>query len=127
MGMEPPCCSIPTRLFFNLFWSEFAGGDGESAPAQSGGSNQFKATKMARKKDRAFYICPRWNEIASAPRSAVGQSGSTRGTDKIVAAIRDGQPVARSTLRKALLAARYASGSMFDVDDYMVDRRTQAR
>jgi hypothetical protein len=35
-----------------------------------------------------------------------------------------GRPVARSTLRKALLAARQASGSMFDVDAYIVDQRT---
>jgi hypothetical protein len=44
--------------------------------------------------------------------------------EKILAAIKGGRPVARSTLRKALLAARRASGSMFDVDAYMVDQRT---
>jgi hypothetical protein len=34
-----------------------------------------------------------------------------------------GRPVARSTLRKALLAVRQASGSMFDIDAYIVDQR----
>jgi hypothetical protein len=43
---------------------------------------------------------------------------------KSLAAIKGGRPVARSTLRKALLAARQASGSMFDVDAYIVDQRT---
>jgi hypothetical protein len=35
-----------------------------------------------------------------------------------------GRPVARSTLRNALLAARQASGSMVDVNAYIVDQRT---
>jgi hypothetical protein len=61
---------------------------------------------MAKKKDRAFFICPRWNEVVE------------------VATIKGGRPVARSTLRKALLAARQASGSMFDVDAYIVEQRT---
>jgi hypothetical protein len=47
-----------------------------------------------------------------------------RGNEKNLTAIRAGRPVARSTLRKALLAARRASGSMFDVDAYIVDQRT---
>jgi hypothetical protein len=79
--------------------------------------------EMARKKDRAFFICPRWNEVAEAPRA-----GATpipiRVHEKTLAAIEAGRPVARSTLRKALLAARQASGEMFDVDAYIVDRRS---
>jgi hypothetical protein len=43
--------------------------------------------------------------------------------EKTLAAIKRGQPVARSTLRKALLAAPQPSGSMFDVDEYIVDQR----
>jgi hypothetical protein len=80
---------------------------------------------MAKKKDRAFFICPRWNEVADAAR--IGASGVTaliRVNEKTLAAIKEGRPVARSTLRKALLAARQASGSMFDVDAYIVDQRT---
>ena len=80
--------------------------------------------EMAKKKDRAFFICPRWNEVADAPR--IGASGMTtpiRVNEKILAAIKGGRPVARSTLRKALLAVRQASGSMFDVDAYIVDQR----
>jgi hypothetical protein len=80
---------------------------------------------MAKKKDRAFFICPRWNEVADTSR--IGASGMTRPirvNEKNLAAIKGGQPVARSTLRKALLAARQASGSMIDVDAYIVDQRT---
>ena len=80
---------------------------------------------MAKKKDRAFFICPRWNEVADASR--IGASSMTTPihfNKKNLAAIKGGRPVARSTLRKALLAARQASGSMFDVDSYIVDQRT---
>ena len=80
---------------------------------------------MAKKKDRAFFICPRWNEVADASR--IGASGTTTPihvNEKNLALIKGGRPVARSTLRKALLAARQASGSMLDVDAYIVDQRT---
>jgi hypothetical protein len=74
---------------------------------------------MAKKKDRAFFICPRWNEVVPS-----GTSTPIRVHEKTLAAIIGGRPVARSTLRKALLAAREASGSMFDVATYIVDQRT---
>ena len=80
---------------------------------------------MAKKKDRAFFICPRWNEVAEAHRiAASGIPTPIRVNEKTLAAIKEGRPVARSTLRKALLAARQTSGSMFDVDAYIVDQRT---
>jgi hypothetical protein len=79
---------------------------------------------MAKKKDRAFFICPRWNEVADTSR--IGASGVTTPihiNEKNLAAIKGGRPVARSTLRKALLAVRQASGSTFDIDAYLVDQR----
>jgi hypothetical protein len=79
---------------------------------------------MAQKKERAFFICPRWNELAAASRS--GQSGPSTSipfNGKILAAIAAGQPVARSTLRRALLAARSVAGTMIDIDPYIVDQR----
>jgi hypothetical protein len=81
--------------------------------------------EMAKKKDRAFFICPRWSEVADAGRpGASGLSAPIRVNAKTLAAIREGRPVARSTLRKALVAVRQASGAMFAVDAYIVDRRT---
>jgi hypothetical protein len=74
---------------------------------------------MAKKKDRAFFVCPRWNEAAPS-----GMTVPIRVHQKTLAAIKGGQPVARSTLRKALLAACQASGSMLDIDAYIVDLRT---
>jgi len=77
----------------------------------------WKQAGMAKKKDRAFFVCPRWNEVADAPRA--GSSDATAPipvSGKVLTAIKGGQPIARSTLRKALLAARQASGSVIDVD-----------
>ena len=80
---------------------------------------------MAKKKDRAFFVCPRWNEVADALRTGSSDATTpTRVNGKVLTAIKAGQPVARSTLRKALLAAGQASGPMIDVDSYIVDQRT---
>jgi hypothetical protein len=76
---------------------------------------------MAKKKNRAFFICPRWNELAATFRTGRSDIGISA---KTLSAIKEGQPVARSTLRRALEAARVASGSMFDIDAYIIDRRT---
>ena len=97
--------------------------DGE--PAKSLSAARL-GCKMAKKKDRAFFVCPRWDEVATAPHRADNAlvSGSSPGSAKNLLAIRNGQPVARSTLRKALQAVRQASGVMFDVDAYIVDQRT---
>jgi hypothetical protein len=76
---------------------------------------------MAKKKNRAFFICPHWNELAATFRIGEARIGISA---KTLMAIKQGQPVARSTLRRALEAARVASGSMFDVDAYIVDRRS---
>ena len=62
-----------------------------------------------------------------ADTSRIGASGMTTPihvNEKTLAAIKGGRPVARSTPRKALPAVRQASGSMFDVDAYIVDQRT---
>ena len=81
---------------------------------------------MAKKKDRAFFICPRWNEVVESLRiGAPGRMTPIRINEKILATIKGSRPVARSTLRKALLALRQASGSIFDVDAYIVDQRTE--
>ncbi len=81
---------------------------------------------MAKKKDRAFFVCPQWNEVADAGRSeGAGTAGPIRVNEKTLSAIKGGRPVARSTLRNALFAARSVSGAMFDVDAYIVDQRNR--
>ncbi len=83
---------------------------------------------MAKKRDRGFFVCPRWHEIADTARQET--SGVTFPmfiNQKTLIAIESGRPLARSTLRKALLASRQVTGSMFDVDHYIVDQRIAAR
>ena len=77
---------------------------------------------MAKKKERAFFLCPRWSEIVP-PGSNAPAAGAVH--PRVVAAIAGGQPVARSTLRRALLATRLASGGTFDIDAYIVDQRAR--
>jgi hypothetical protein len=80
---------------------------------------------MAKKKDRTFFICPGWKEVLGASRSTAAHSDeSIRAHGRILAAIEAGQRVARSTLRKALLAVSHTTGTMFDVDAMIVDQRT---
>ena len=77
---------------------------------------------MAKKRDRAFFVCPRWQEAAAGPRA----SGAPIELDlhpKTLAAIQEGRPVARSTLRKALRLVGRSSGTMLDVDEFIVDQR----
>ena len=85
---------------------------------------RLEHSTMAKKKDRAFFVCPRWNELVGAHGTVpIGAHGPARIPEKIVGAIKGGRPIARSTLRKALQAVCQASGSMFDVDAYIVDQR----
>lgn len=79
---------------------------------------------MAKKRDRGYFVCPRWHEIADMARQQTSElTFPIYINQKTLGAIENGRPLARSTLRKALLAARYVSGSMFDVDVYIVDQR----
>jgi hypothetical protein len=65
---------------------------------------------MAKKKDRAFFVCPRWNEVADAPR--IGASGMTtpiRVNDKTLAAIKGG------AARRSINAPQGVAGRAPDV------------
>ena len=75
---------------------------------------------MAKKKDRSFFICPQWSEIPGVSADGL----AWRSIDaKTIAAIAAGRPVARSTLRAALMAVRWKAGTVFDVDAFIVDQR----
>ncbi len=84
---------------------------------------------MAKKKERAFFVCPSWKDVAGTSSRNVALPGGSalRVHGRILAAIEAGQPVARSTLRKALLAVSHATGTMLDVDALIVDQRTEGR
>lgn len=70
---------------------------------------------MAGKKERAFFVCPRWKDVEGTVPA---------GNDKTLAAIEAGRPVVRSALHRALKAASLRSGKPIDVDAYIEDSRT---
>ena len=70
---------------------------------------------MAGKKERAFFVCPRWKDVEGTVPA---------GKDKILAAIEAGRPVVRSALHRALRAASLRAGKPIDVNAYIEDSRT---
>lgn len=78
---------------------------------------------MAKKKDRAFFVCPRWNEVDAAQAALAETAKPVRVAATTVAAIKAGRPLARSTLREALLAIRGANMPISEIDSYIVDQR----
>jgi hypothetical protein len=65
----------------------------------------LESAKMAKKKERAFFICPRWDEVADASRNGTsGISTPIRVHEKTLAAIKGGrldQRCARRYWRRA--------------------------
>jgi len=81
---------------------------------------------MSKKKDRAWYVCPQLADLL--PRHYASDAAAARALKteaKVVAKLRSGTPVARSSLRKIL--QRYANGHPLgsSVDDLMIDVRSR--
>lgn len=81
---------------------------------------------MARKKDRAFFICPRWRELASDSDDGA-LARALRSHPRTIAKIAAQTPVAYATLRGVLSAVRGRSDLKLDVDSYIVDMRNAGR
>jgi hypothetical protein len=80
---------------------------------------------MSKKKDRAWYVCPQWPDLVSRHYDSDAEAAQTLKTDaKVLARLRAGTPVARSTLRRVL--TRYASHHPLGspMDDLIIDTRT---
>ena len=81
---------------------------------------------MARKKDRAFFVCPRWNELAAAAdKASLARKlhSNARTIEKIAAQT----PVTYATLRGVLAEYRASNDIKLDVDSYIVDKRDGGR
>jgi hypothetical protein len=81
---------------------------------------------MARKKHRAFFVCPRWPELAflqdgPALARALGSDPRTIGR------IASQTPVPYATLRSVLAAIRGCRDIRLDVESYIVDTRRGGR
>ena len=81
---------------------------------------------MSRKKDRAWYVCPQLADLLPQHYASDAVAARALGTEaKVIAKLRSGTPVARSSLRKILqrYASRHPLGS--SGHDLVVDIRTR--
>jgi len=81
---------------------------------------------MSKKKDRAWFVCPQWNELVSqhyASDTAAGRALNAH--PKVLTKLREGTPAAKSTVLKMLrrLASRHNLGT--DLADLVVDTRSR--
>jgi hypothetical protein len=80
---------------------------------------------LSKKKDRAWFVCPRWAEFVAAHYAGDTEAGQSLKADaKVIAKLRSGTPVAKSTLLKMLrrFAQRHDLGA--SVDQLIVDTRS---
>ena len=79
---------------------------------------------MSKKKDRAWFVCRQWADLVSEHYARdIEASLALKADPKVLAKLRSGTPVARSTLLKMLrrYACRHDLGSA--VADLVVDTR----
>jgi hypothetical protein len=80
---------------------------------------------MSKKKDRAWFVCRQWADLVSKHyASDIEASRALKADPKVLAKLRSGTPVAKSTLRKMLqrYRSRHELGS--GIVDLIVDTRS---
>ena len=61
---------------------------------------------MSKKKDRAWFVCPRWDNLVSKQYASDTEAGrALKAHPKILAKLRTGTPVPKSTVLKMLRRA----------------------
>jgi hypothetical protein len=81
---------------------------------------------MSKKKERAWFVCPAWGDIVSPHYASDVDAACALGADpKLLAKLRAGTPVAKSSLLRMLrrFASRHDLGS--SVADLVVDTRSR--
>ena len=79
---------------------------------------------MSKKKDRAWFVCPQWTDLVTPHyASDIEASRALKADPKVLARLRSGTPVAKSTLLRVLrrYAGRHDLGS--GVTELVVDTR----
>lgn len=80
---------------------------------------------MSKKKDRAWFVCPQWGELVSQHyASDTGASRELKADPKILAKLRAGTPVAKSTVLKMLRRYAMRHGLASPAADLIVDTRS---
>src|SRR5215469_13238938 len=93
--------------------------------AHSGGHPR-RCTDVSKKKDRAWFVWQQWGELVSQHYASDAAAGRALNTHpKVLTKIREGTPVAKSTVLKMLrrLASRHALGTA--LSDLVVDTRAR--
>jgi cellulose synthase/poly-beta-1,6-N-acetylglucosamine synthase-like glycosyltransferase len=81
---------------------------------------------MSKKKDRAWFVCPQWGELVSqhyGSDTAVGQALNAH--PKVLANLRAGTPVPKSTVLKMLRRLRSQRDLGAALGDLVVDTRSR--
>ena len=81
---------------------------------------------MSKKKDRAWFVCPQWNDLISQNYASDTAAGRALKADpKVLTKLRAGTPVPKSTVLKMLrrLAIRHNLGT--DLADFVVGTRSR--
>ena len=81
---------------------------------------------MSKKKDRAWFVCPRWAELVSRHYSSDAAAGrALNAHPKVLTKLREGTPVPKSTVLKMLrrLVGRHNLGAA--LGDLVIDIRVR--
>jgi hypothetical protein len=80
---------------------------------------------MSKKKNRAWFVCPHWAVLVSSRyRSDAEASRALRTDPRVLARLRSREPVAKSTLLRALQAFACAHDVGSPLADLIIDTRS---
>lgn len=81
---------------------------------------------MSKKKERAWFVCPAWTDIVSPHYASDRDAAYALHADpKLLAKLRAGTPVAKSSLLKTLRRFASRHGLRLPVGDLVVDTRSR--
>jgi len=81
---------------------------------------------MSKKKDRAWFVCPEWtNTVSQHYASDIEAGRALKANPRVLAKLRAGTPVAKSTLLKTLRNYAHQHDLGPEVVDLVVDTRSR--
>jgi hypothetical protein len=81
---------------------------------------------MSKKKDRAWFVCPQWPTLVSGHYASDAEAARELKTDpKVLAKLRSGTPVAKSTLLRLLHTFASRHDIATPIADLVIDTRAR--
>ena len=81
---------------------------------------------MSKKKDRAWFVCPKWSDLVSEHYASDNEAGrALKAHPKVLAKLRAGTPVPKSTVLKMLRLYRSRHNLGTAPADLVVDTRSR--